>query len=136
MKRHLFIILFTFLFMLAACVQVPAQDRYPSPQTVGWDAAPGVDGYVVFVSIYGDDAEVEVAEVVVLEQLIDLEALGLYGEAETIVRSYIDRDTPFGIVRDYSDPISSFIAGDTADGRAFSIYRYEPVLPPLMIRIQ
>ena len=136
MKRHLFIILFTFLFMLAACVQVPAQDRYPSPQTVGWDAAPGVDGYEVTVSLYGEVAEVFVAEVVVLEQLIDLEALGLTGEAETIVRSFIDRDTPWGPVREFSVPLSTFVVSDTPDGRAFSIYRYEPVLPPLMIQVR
>ena len=130
-------------FLLAAvmlslsCVQIPAQDRYESPQIVGWDAAPGtVDGYSITVRIHGTDTEVAVGISIDLEILVDLEGLGLSGDAETIVRSFIDRDTPFGIVRDYSLPIKSFIAGDTADGRAFSIYRYEPVLPPLMIQVR
>lgn len=126
----------TVLILLISALPAMCQDRYQSPQTIAYDAPAEIpDGYEISVQLWNESVDmVAVADTTELMQLIDLEALGLYGIYRALVRAYNEEMTPWGLEREYSDYISSSIVGDAAT--PFYIERKKPVGKPGNVRVE
>lgn len=76
--------------LLAVAFSASCQTRYDSPQTVAWDSGPDSEAEDVGIRIAGQTEVTIVAlDVVAGEQIIDLEALGLFGVFEVVVRGVV-----------------------------------------------
>ena len=86
MKKAILILVLLAAFLATAACQV----RYDSPQTVAWDSGPTADADDVGIRIYGETDVIIISEgLTTASQIIDLEALGLYGVFEVVVRGVV-----------------------------------------------